>query len=332
MVSFLGLLLHVLASPFRSQARLEAEIVFLRHQLNLLRRRRPAKPRLTTADRLLFVWLYRLVPSLLNAAVIIQPDTIVRWHRAGFRSYWRWKSRSRGGRPKVPVEVRNLIRRMNAENPLWGAPRIHGELLKLGIEVAQSTVAKYMTKRRPGSGQTWKTFLRNHVAGIGAMDVLVVPTINFRLLFVLVILRHERRRLISLSVTDHPTAEWIARRITLGRGAYPYTRPRCFLWPCRYQASGGDGHPGSPDCATIPLAKWTCGEAGRHDPSGVPGSHRDLGRGPPASGAQGLCGLLQPSSAASVIGEKCTTPSIQRTGSVFGTPILGGLHHVYCRT
>jgi hypothetical protein len=136
MVSFLGLLLHVLASPFKSQARLEAEIVFLRHQLNLMRRRLPAKPRLTPADRLLFVWLYRLVPSLLNATVIIQPDTIVRWHRAGFRSYWRWKSRSRGGRPKVAAEVRSLIRRMSLENSLWGAPRIHGELLKLGIEVA----------------------------------------------------------------------------------------------------------------------------------------------------------------------------------------------------
>ena len=119
-----------------------------------------------------------------------------------------------GGRPKVPIEVRGLIRRTSVENPLWGAPRIHGELLKLGIEVAQSTVAKYMAKRRPGSGQTWKTFLRNHAAGIDAMDFLVVPTINFRLLFVLVILRHERRRLISLSVTDHPTAEWIARQIT----------------------------------------------------------------------------------------------------------------------
>src|SRR5258708_2436210 len=139
---------------------------------------------------------------------------MVGWHRAGFRSCWRWRSRSRGGRPKVPIEVRSLIRRMSVENPLWGAPRLHGELLKLGIEVAQSTVAKYMAKHRPGSGQTWKTFLRNHVAGIGAMDFLVVPTINFRLLFVLVILRHERRRLISLSVTNHPTAEWIARQIT----------------------------------------------------------------------------------------------------------------------
>jgi hypothetical protein len=151
-----------------------AEIVFLRHQLNLLRRRLPAKPRLTPWDRLLFVWLYHLVPSLLNAAIIAEPDTIVRWHLAGFRSYWRWKSRSRGGKPKVPVEVRNLIRRMNAENPLWGVPRIHGELLKLGIEVAQSTVAKHMARGRPGSDQTWKTFLRNHVAGIGAMDFVVV--------------------------------------------------------------------------------------------------------------------------------------------------------------
>jgi hypothetical protein len=226
MVSFLGLLLHVLASPLKSRARLEAEIVFLRHQLNLLRRRVPGKPRLTPADRLFFVWVYRLVPSLLNAAVIIQPDTIVRWHRAGFRSYWRRKSHSRGGRPKVSAKVRNLIRRISVENPLWGAPRIHGELLKLRIEVAQSTVGKYTARRRPGSGQTWETFLRHHVAGIGAMDFLVVPTINFRLLFVLVILRHERRRLISLSVTDHPTAAWIARQIT---EAFPWDEAPTYL-------------------------------------------------------------------------------------------------------
>jgi hypothetical protein len=121
---------------------------------------------------------------------------------------------ARGGRPKVPVELRSLIRRMSVENQLWGAPRIHGELLKLGYEVAESTVAKYMVKRRPGSSQTWKTFLHNHAAGIVAMDFLVVPTVGFRLLFVLVILRHQRRRLISLSVTTNPTAEWIAQQIT----------------------------------------------------------------------------------------------------------------------
>src|SRR5471030_1254108 len=147
MIGFLILLLHVLVSPFKTQARLEAEIVLLRHQLNVLRRRVPSKPRLTVADRLLFVWLYRLFPSLLSAAVIIQPATIVRWHRMGFRLYWRWRSRPLGGRPKVPLEVRQLIREMSLTNRLWGAPRIHGELLKLGIEVAQSTVAKYMARR-----------------------------------------------------------------------------------------------------------------------------------------------------------------------------------------
>ena len=170
---FLGLFLHILAAPFKSQARLEAEIVFLRHQLNVLHRRIPANPRLTVADRLLLVWLYRLFPSLLNVAVIVQPETIVRWHRSGFRLYWRWKSRSRGGRPKVPVEIRRLIREMSLANSLWGAPRIHGELLKLGIEVAQSTVAKYMARRGGGSSQTWKAFLCNHAAGTD--DVVELP-------------------------------------------------------------------------------------------------------------------------------------------------------------
>src|SRR5260370_14339227 len=215
MIGFLILLLHVLVSPFKKQARLEAEIVLLRHQLSVLRQRVPSKPRLTAADRLLLVWLYRLFPCALNAVTIVQPETIIRWHRTGFRLYWRWKSRSRGGRPRIPGEIRRLIREMSLANRLWGAPRIHGELLKLGIDVAQSTVAKYMAKSGRGSSQTWKTFLDNHAAGIGAMDFLVVPTIGFRLLVVLVILWHERRRLISLSGTAHPTAERIARQITV---------------------------------------------------------------------------------------------------------------------
>src|SRR6266849_5486098 len=214
MIAFLILFLHVLVSPFKTQARLEAEIVLLRHQLSVLRQRVRSKPRLTVADRLLFVWLYRFFPSALNAVTIIQPETIVRWHRTGFRLYWRWKSRFRGGRPRIPAEIRHLIREMSLANRLWGAPRIHGELLKLGIEVAQSTVAKYMARSGRGRSQTWKTFLRNHAAGIAAMDLLIVPTVGFRLLFVLVILRHERRWLISISVTAHPTSEWIARQIT----------------------------------------------------------------------------------------------------------------------
>jgi len=214
MMAFLILFLHVLVSPFKTQARLEAEIVLLRHQLSVLRQRVPSRPKLTVADRLLFVWLYRLFPSVLDAVTVVQPETVIRWHRTGFRLYWRWKSRNRGGRPKIPGEVRRLIQEMSLANRLWGAPRIHGELLKLGIEVAQSTVAKYMARSGRGRSQTWKTFLRNHSAGIGAMDFLIVPTVGFRLLFVLVILRHQRRRLISLTVTAHPTAEWIACQVT----------------------------------------------------------------------------------------------------------------------
>ena len=180
MIAILSLLLHVVVSPFKTKARLEAEIIMLRHQLNVLRQRVPSKPKLTVADRLLFVWLYRLFPSVLNAVTIIQPETIIRWHRTGFRLYWRWKSRSRGGRPRIPGEIRRLIREMSLANRLWGAPRIHGELLKLGIEVAQSTVAKYMARSGRGRSQSWKTFLHNHAAGIGAMDFLIVPTVGFK--------------------------------------------------------------------------------------------------------------------------------------------------------
>ena len=338
MVSFIGLLLHVLAAPFKSQARLEAEIVFLRHQLNLLRRRLPARPRLTPWDRLLLIWLYRLVPSLLNSAVVIQPDTIVRWHRAGFRSYWRWKSRSRGGRPKVPIEVRSLIRRMSVKNPLWGAPRIHGELLKLGIEVAQSTVAKYMAKRRPGgSGQTWKTFLRNHVACTGAMDFLVVPTINFRLLFVLVILRHERRRLISLSVTDHPTAEWIARQIT---EAFPWDEVPTHLIRDR---DGAYGHAvtrrlsamGIRDHPIAPRSPWQNGHAERL----IGSIRRECLDHIVILGEEHLRRVLKAYAAyynrarrhLALAKDAPLVRPVQRFGQVIARPILGGLLHEYCR-
>jgi hypothetical protein len=151
MIAFLSLVLHVVVSPFKTQAQLEAEIVLLRHKLNVLRRRAPSKLRLTVADRLIFVWLYRMIPSALSAIAIVQPETIIRRHRPAFLLYWRWKSRSRGGRPMISAEGRRLIRAMNQTNPLWGAPRIDGELLKLGIEVAQSTVAKYMARTGGGS-------------------------------------------------------------------------------------------------------------------------------------------------------------------------------------
>src|SRR5476651_2033676 len=226
MISFLSLFIHVLTSPFKARAQLEAEIVLLRHQLSVLRQRVPSKPRLTVADRLLLVWLYRLFPSVLNALTIVQPETVIRWHRTGFRLYWRWKSRTRGGRPKIPGEIRRLIREMSLANRLWGAPRIHGELLKLGIEVAQSTVAKYMVKRRRPPSQGWRTFLRNHAPDIAAMDLFVVPTIGFDLLYAFVIVLLDRRDLVWINVTANPTAEWVACQIT---EAFPWDEAPHYL-------------------------------------------------------------------------------------------------------
>jgi hypothetical protein len=156
------LFVHVLCNCFKSRRRLEAEILVLRHQLNVLQQRAPRRVYLTWADRALFVWLYRGFPRILDAIMILRPETIVRWHRKGFSAFWRWKSRPLGGRPQIDKELRDLIRRMSVENPLWGAPHIHGELLKLGFDVAQSTVSKYMVPRRDRPSQTWKTFLRNH--------------------------------------------------------------------------------------------------------------------------------------------------------------------------
>jgi hypothetical protein len=181
MTDLLRLILAVLASLFKSRAELEAENLVLRQQISVLLRRMPKRPTLTNIDRLLFVWAYRWFPSTAGALAIIRPETIIRWHRAGFRAYWRWRSRNRVGRPKVSAELRALIGEMSRAIPLWGAPRIHGELLKLGFEVAQSSVAKYMVKRRGPPSQGWRTFLRNHTQDIAAMDLFVVPTIGFDL-------------------------------------------------------------------------------------------------------------------------------------------------------
>ena len=200
MLGLVELLLGWFASLVKSRRRLRAENLVLRHQLNILRRRAARRVRLSDVDRLVFVWLYRLCPAVAHAVTIVKPETIIGWHRRGYRAFWRWKSRSKGGRPPVPREIREMSR----VNRLWGAPRIHGELLKLGIEVAQATVAKYMIKgpRRPG--QTWRTFLRNHADGIAAADLFVVPMLGFKLLYCLVILSHGRRKLIHHATTTHP--------------------------------------------------------------------------------------------------------------------------------
>jgi transposase InsO family protein len=199
---------------FRSRATLEAEVLVLRQQINVLRRTNPKRLSFNSVDRLILVGVCRLFPKICDALAIVKPDTVIRWHRAGFRSYWRWKSGRRCGRPTVPVEIRRLIREMSIANPLWGAPRIHGELLKLGIDIGQTSVAKYMARRRAPPSQGWRTFLRNHADGIAAIDLFVVPTISFRLLYGLLVMRHGRRQILWIGVTAHPTAEWIANQLT----------------------------------------------------------------------------------------------------------------------
>src|SRR6266705_4429026 len=175
MIALLCFFLTLFASPFKSKSRLAAENAALQHQLIVLQRRVSGRVQLTNGDRLFLVMLYRWFPSILKAITIIRPETVLRWHRAGFRRYWRWKSRSAGGRPQIHAELRALIWRMSVDNRLWGAPHIHGELLKLGFAVAQSTLAKYMAKKGDPSGQSWGTFVRNHAPHIAAMELFVVP-------------------------------------------------------------------------------------------------------------------------------------------------------------
>jgi putative transposase len=227
MMSVLLSFLLTLRSSARSRVALQLEILALRHQLQVLQRARPRRLRLAKADRWLWVVLSRVWTEWRAALFIVKPETAIAWHRRGFRVWWTWKSRHRMGRPAVPADVRSLIRTMAQANPLWGAPRIHGELLKLGIDVSQATVAKYMGRRREPPSQTWQTFLRNHVDQIVAADFFVVPTATYRLLFVLVLLAHDRRRIRHVAVTAHPTAAWTAQQL---REAFPWNEaPRCLL-------------------------------------------------------------------------------------------------------
>jgi transposase InsO family protein len=216
----------LVADLFKSHSRLKAENLFLRHQLSIALRRAPHRLRLRGPDRAFLVWMVRLWPSLIDAVQVVQPETVLRWHRVGFRAFWRWKSRKRAGRPKIDRELRDLIQRMSRENPLWGASRIHGELLMLGFEVAQSTVSKYMSRGGRLPSQSWKTFLRNHAEAIAAIDMCVVPTVSFDCLFAFLVLGHGRRQLLWFEVTRHPTAEWLARQIT---EAFPWASAPGYL-------------------------------------------------------------------------------------------------------
>src|SRR5450631_3243784 len=265
MIALFYFVVAVLASPFKPKSRLEAENAVLRHQLIVLRRKVRGRARLTNTDRWFFVLLYRWFPSILKVVTIVQPETLVHWHGAGFRRYWRWKSRRRGGRPPVETELRALIRRMSIENPLWGAPRIHGELLKLGFEVAQSSVAKYMVKRRVPPSQGWRTFLHNHAPDVAARDLFGVPTIGFDLLYAFVIVSLDRRDLVWINVTAIPTAEWVARQIA---EAFPWDEAPHYLVRDRDRIYGSVVRRrlramGIRDKPTAPASPWQNGFAER---------------------------------------------------------------------
>src|ERR1700712_717133 len=337
MIGLLCFVLAVLASPFKSKLRLEAENTVLRHQLNVLRRRLHGRVRFTNHDRWFFIQLYRWFPSILQVLTIIRPATLVRWHRAGFRRYWRWKSCPLGGRPQIETALRALIQRMSVENPLWGAPRIHGELLKLGFEVAQSSVAKYMVKRRGPPSQEWRTFLCTHAPDIAAMDLFVVPTIGFGLLYAFLIVRLDRRDLVWINVTTNPTSDWIARQMTK---AFPWDDAPKYLIRDRDRIYGAVvtrrlRAMGIRDKPTAPASPWQNGFADRL----IGSIRRECVDHIIVLGEMHLRRILRSyadyynrvRTHRSLNKDAPVTRPVQRVGVISSRAVLGGLHHHYPR-
>jgi putative transposase len=215
------------SASFRSHAALQLGILALRHPLGVLQRS-VKRPQLTSADQLLWAWLCAVWNDWRSSLFLVQASTVIGWHGKGFRLFWTGKIRGgKPGRPAVPKEIRALIRTLSRENPLWGAPRIHGELLKLGIEIGETSVSKYLVRRRQPPSQTWRTFLKNHVGSLVSVDFFTVPTIRFQILSVFLVLAHDRRRILHFAVTAHPTAAWTAHQL---REAFPWdSAPRYLL-------------------------------------------------------------------------------------------------------
>jgi transposase InsO family protein len=322
---------------FKSRRRLEVENLLLRHQLSVALRRTPSRLRLSGCDRALLVWMTRLWPSLLGVTKVVEPETILRWHRAGFKAFWRWKSRKRAGRPKVDRGLRHLIRQMSRENPTWGAPRIHGELMMLGFEVAQSTVSKYMPQGRGPRSQGWKTFLHNQAQAIAAIDLCVVPTLSFDRLFAFLVLGHGRRQLLWFAVTRHPTAEWLARQVT---EAFPWASAPTYLirdndrayghtFSSRVRAMGIRDRPISPG------SPWQNGYVERL----IGTVRRECLDRVLILGEAHLRRILSSYAAYynevrphSALGKDAPLRRpVQRSGVIVAIPILSGLHHHYVR-
>jgi len=216
---FLFACLAMLRVFFLSRQETALEILALRQQVAVLKRKRP-RPQLNPWDRLFWTTLRQVWSRWAEVLIIVKPETVVGWHRAGFRLFWRWRSRARGGRPKITAELRALVRRLAEENPTWGAPKIHGELVKLGFVVSERTVARYLRRlrRRGDPGHRWHTFLANHREIIAALDFFTVPTVTFQLLYCFFVIEHGRRKILHFNVTRHPTAEWVIQQL---REAFP---------------------------------------------------------------------------------------------------------------
>jgi len=230
-------LLGALRAALRTRTDLTLENLALRQQLALLRRR-SKRPKFGLLDRAFWMWLSQWWTRWSEVLHVVKPQTVIRWHRQSFRAFWTWKSRrGRVGRPRVGGELADLVRTMALANPLWGAPRIHGELLKLGFDVSQRTVARLMPRRPKPPSQTWRTFLQNHVADLVSVDFFVVPTATFRILYVFVVLLHHRRRVVHFNVTDSPTAAWTAQQIV---EAFPDDSTPRYLLRDRDSIYGGE--------------------------------------------------------------------------------------------
>jgi transposase InsO family protein len=337
MLAILYALGMLVGDLFKSRSRLEAENVLLRHQLNVALRQASPRLLLRGSDRALLVWMVRLWPSLLDAVQVVQPETILRWHRAGFRAFWRWRSRNKAGRPRIDRGLRDLIRQMSRENPLWGASRIHGELLMLGFEVAQSTVSKYMVRDGTPPSQNWRTFLRNHAQTIAAIDLCVVPILTFERLFAFLALGHGRRQLVWFEVTRYPTAEWLARQIT---EAFPWASAPAYLvrdndrayghaFTSRVRAMGIRDRPISP------RSPWQNGIAERF----IGTLRRECLDHVVIFGEAHLRRILSAyaayyNQARTHLALQKDAPlnrAIQHSGAIVAIPILAGLHHQYFR-
>jgi putative transposase len=235
MFNSLFALLRTFIAIFKDRRDLLLEILALRQQLIVFKRLHP-RPQLRQTDRLFWMWLSKVWDGWRNALIIVKPETVLGWHRKGFSFFWtRLSQRKSVGRPAVNPQVRALIKQMAEANPLWGAPRIHGELLKLGIDVSERTVSRLMPKRDKSPSQTWRTFLDNHFKELVSIDFFTIPTVTFRVLFVLVVLSHDRRRVVHFNVTEHPTASWTAQQIT---EAFPEDTAPTYLLRDRDQIYG----------------------------------------------------------------------------------------------